>query len=728
MSVAPALSFVLPVWLLLQWAVLGMTDANAQPVADPGQPAAEVSIAADGVQLAPVDGDGFVAAHFEPVAAPTVRFAPAAGAWDWRAASAFKVHLQNAMAWPVTVRVTVRDAGGAALQTELGLPPGPPQTVAVPLAPVSPRAYGLLAAPTMPWVRTDPAGGAERMFVATDVRGALDPAKVASVSFEIPAPAAPQVLRIGKLFTEPRESGRDDLRDAYSGLIDSFGQSTRGDWPQKVTSLAALKAAGAEEDRLLARQVPPAGDEGPRRLATGFFRVERLPAAPGGERWWLIDPDGRRFFSIGVNAVRSRGDDTIIEGREFMFVDLPPQRDDPRFAQVREPILPADSGAARGRAFTRGRSLDFYRLNLWRRDGDAFESRWRARTRQRLQAWSFNTVGNWSEEALVRDAQLPFVKPIEVAGEFATISDGLDYWGRAPDPFDQRFTQAVRQAVEAGTRELRTERRLIGYFVDNEVAWGDGGSDDWRRRYALAIGTLRQDAAASPAKRAFIDLLKRRHIDVRRLSALWGVRLTSWAALGVPLEPPKPSAERPAIAEDYSAFLALHADTYFGTIQHELKRVDPNHLYLGTRFAMRTPEAVAACARWCDIVSFNLYLPTLAAGFDAQAFRKLGRPALLTEFHFGATDRGPFGGGVIAVPRSSERGRAYRAMLDSVVDNPDFVGAHWFQYVDEPASGRWLDGENMHIGLVSITDAPWNDFVGDVAQANRAALKRLMQQ
>lgn len=726
MSVPASASFLL-LMLLLQWTVPGFTSANAQPVADPGQPAADVAIAADGVQLAPVDGDGFVAARFEPVAAPTVRFAPASGAWDWRAASAFKVHLQNAMAWAVTVRVTLRDADGAALHTELGLPPGPPQTVAVPLAPASPRAYGLLAAPTMPWVRTDPAGGAERMFVATDVRGALDPAKVASVSFEIPAPAAPQVLRIGKLFTEPRESGRDDLRDAYSGLIDTFGQSTRGDWPQKVPSLAALKAAGAEEDRLLARQVPPAGDEGPRRLATGFFRVERLPAARGGERWWLIDPDGRRFFSIGVNAVRSRGDDTIIEGREFMFVDLPPQRDDPRFAQVREPILPADSGAARGRGFARGRSLDFYRLNLWRRDGDAFETRWRARTRQRLQAWSFNTVGNWSEEAFVREAQLPFVKPIEVAGEFATISDGVDHWGRSPDPFDPRFTRAVQQAVEAGTRGLRTERRLIGYFVDNEVAWGDGGSDDWTRRYALAIGTLRQDAARSPAKRAFIDLLKRRHIDVRRLSALWGVRLTSWAALSVPLEPPKPSAERPAIAEDYSAFLALHADTYFGTIQHELKRVDANHLYLGTRFAMRTPEAVAACARWCDVVSFNLYLPSLAAGFDAQAFRKLGRPALLTEFHFGATDRGPFAGGVIAVPRSAERGRAYRAMLDSVVDNPDFVGAHWFQYVDEPASGRWLDGENMHIGLVSITDAPWNDFVGEVTQANRAAWKRLMQ-
>jgi hypothetical protein len=34
------------------------------------------------------------------------------------------------------------------------------------------------------------------------------------------------------------------------------------------------------------------------------------------------------------------------------------------------------------------------------------------------------------------------------------------------------------------------------------------------------------------------------------------------------------------------------------------------------------------------------------------------------------------------------------------------VGAHWFQYLDQPASGRLLDGENGHLGLVAITDVP----------------------
>ena len=34
--------------------------------------------------------------------------------------------------------------------------------------------------------------------------------------------------------------------------------------------------------------------------------------------------------------------------------------------------------------------------------------------------------------------------------------------------------------------------------------------------------------------------------------------------------------------------------------------------------------------------------------------------------------------------RESGRGPAHARYLRAVADNPDFVGAHWFQYIDEP--------------------------------------------
>ena len=67
-------------------------------------------------------------------------------------------------------------------------------------------------------------------------------------------------------------------------------------------------------------------------------------------------------------------------------------------------------------------------------------------------------------------------------------------------------------------------------------------------------------------------------------------------------------------------------------------RHDPGHLYLGSRFAWRTSEAVEACARWCDVVSFNLYQRSIVNDREEWArFHGLGKPALIGEFHFGST-------------------------------------------------------------------------------------------
>ena len=136
---------------------------------------------------------------------------------------------------------------------------------------------------------------------------------------------------------------------------------------------------------------------------------------------------------------------------------------------------------------------------------------------------------------------------------------------------------------------------------------------------------------------------------------------------------------------------------------------------------------MASCAKWCDVISFNLYIPSLKEGFEAEDFARTDKPALLTEFHFGSSDRGPFWPGVMVVNTEAERGPAYRKMLESVLANRQFVGAHWFQYLDQPVTGRWLDGENGHLGLVGMTDVPWQDFVLSVEKTNREMQAQLRQ-
>src|SRR5216684_618398 len=75
--------------------------------------------------------------------------------------------------------------------------------------------------------------------------------------------------------------------------------------------------------------------------------------------------------------------------------------------------------------------------------------------------------------------------------------------------------------------------------------------------------------------------------------------------------------------------------------------------------------------------------------------------------------------------RESERGPAFARYLRAVADNPDFVGAHWFQYIDEPLTGRTLDGENAHIGFVTVADLPYQDLVAAARNAHLAVLDQL---
>jgi len=175
-----------------------------------------------------------------------------------------------------------------------------------------------------------------------------------------------------------------------------------------------------------------------------------------------------------------------------------------------------------------------------------------------------------------------------------------------------------------------------------------------------------------------------------------------------------------------AAFSRRFADAYFRTVAEALHRHDPDHLYLGSRFYSQTSEAVEACARWCDVVSFNRYVRSIADDPDEWArFHRLGKPALIGEFHFGSVDRGVFWDGLVGVGRESERGPAYARYLRSVADNPDFVGAHWFQYSDQPLTGRTLDGESAHVGFVTVADLTYQDFAVAAREANLAVLDRL---
>lgn len=674
---------------------------------------------------------------FNPVARPTLRLTPQTGAWDWSQSGMMSLRLQSAMNWAVTVYVQIQSNNGQTLTSRVDLPAGPAQTLLVPLVATSPLSQGMKAGPPMPMTVDG-----QRILLASS-SGELDRSQVVSVSLWMDQPKAAQSLLLERFGVQ---DGDAVTRAVYGNLVDAYGQSTRSKWPEKISSDEQLKSAAAKEQQQLKTWLAErekssldkfgGWNKGPAFKASGFFRTEKRDG-----RWYLVTPEGHPFYSLGVNTVSPQVNQTYVAGREWMFESLP-KPDEPLASHFGEGDNRGGNGADQGRGYGNGRWYDFYGANLQRLYGEPCaaqaqaeppaapckatvdQQKWATHTLDRLQAWGFNTVGNWSADSLADAERMPYTLPLSIVGDYTSISTGSDWWGGMPDPFDPRFAMATERAVAIAARDHRDDPWLIGYYADNELAWA-GPGDDPQSRYALAYGTLKMTTDV-PAKRAFLKQLRDKYRNQAGLSKAWGIDLPAWELMEDPgFVPPMPNPQHPEIENDFKYFQKVFADTYFKTISDSLKWHAPNQLLLGGRFATSTPEAVASCAQYCDVLSFNLYTLKPQDGYDFAALRALDKPVLITEFNFGSSDRGPFWGGVTQLAKEEDRGPAYANFLKQALSEPSIVGVHWFQYLDQPVTGRLLDGENGHFGLVGITDLPYQGFVEAVRKSNLQAVDQL---
>jgi hypothetical protein len=187
--------------------------------------------------------------------------------------------------------------------------------------------------------------------------------------------------------------------------------------------------------------------------------------------------------------------------------------------------------------------------------------------------------------------------------------------------------------------------------------------------------------------------LKARYADVEKLNAAWGTPHRSWEQLGASRTAPDKARAR----ADLTAFYARTASLYFKTVRDAIREYAPKQLYLGCRFAWE----------FCDVVSYNRYERSISD------FRYPGpdKPLLIGEFHFGALDRGMAHAGLVPVPNQAARADAYHDYVLGAVRHPQFVGVHWFQWQDEPFTGRVWDEENYQIGFVDVADTPYPEAV-----------------
>ncbi|MBN1505371.1 MAG: hypothetical protein JW955_00920 [Sedimentisphaerales bacterium] len=617
---------------------------------------------------------------------PGVTLKAPQGRWDLSAYEYISLDAANRGSSKVTVHCRVDNPGADGtnhcVTDQVSVDPGTSGTLKVRIFPV-------------PW-RLDEPLELVAMRANPVHQGKIDTANVTQLVIFVSQPKEDYVFEIDDV----RAGGQVQVVDASTFLpfIDDLGQSAHRDWPGKTHSVEELVAHGkAEEMDLQAHPRPQSWDKyggwigGPKLRGTGFFRVEKYRG-----KWWLIDPTGRLFWSHGIDCVRG-GNSTPITGRERYFRNLPAQ--DSPFARFYATANWAPVGYYKDHLPYR--TYDLGRANLLRKYGEDFEEAFADVTHRRFESWGINTIANWSDEQIYLMRRTPYVGTISFEAKKLEGSEG--YWGKFYDVFDPSFEARLRERLEREKGQIADDPWCIGYFVHNELSWGDDIS--------LAVATL-VSPPDQTAKRVFVNDLKAKYDAIEELNAVWGTHHESWDALLRSQQAPDKTRAR----EDLEAFYTKTAETYFGTIRRELKKVAPSQLYMGCRFAWVSDRAARAAIKFCDVISYNRYNYSVE---DLRLPDGADLPVIIGEFHFGALDRGMFHTGLRSTDNQQDRADKYAAYVRGALRNRHIIGTHWFQYQDQPTTGRG-DGENYQIGFIDICDRPYPEIVQAAREIGRS--------
>jgi hypothetical protein len=615
--------------------------------------------------------------------------------WDLSSYQRVEVHLTNTSSTDATFCCRVdnpgTDGSSRSLTGSIALKPGESGTLQVPL----PRRRSTGAAPKsfLFGMRGYPAEFGSEVIDPRDAEKAnIDPATINAMVIFVARPTREGSFEITSISAFGRTPVTLLPDSSLFPLIDTFGQYIDRDWPGKTHSLKELHGFAAGEQADLQKHPGPADwdayggwNSGPTLEKTGFFRVQKYQG-----KWWLVDPDGKLFFSQGMDCVNERGD-TAVEEREQWFADFP--GDHPDFREFNGYSLAQMSYYA-GR---RVRTFSFDQANLKRRFGDNWQAASTQLAVKRLRSWGLNTIGNWSDPRVFQARKTPYVVTLS-SGRNRMIEGSSGYWGKFVDPFDPAFPAQLARGIRVQGRGNIGDPWCIGFFVGNELSWANSGDDST----SLSLATL-ASPADQPCKQVFVDDLKKKYQEIEKLNQSWGSSYASWDALLQSRAEP----EKRAAGADLAAFYTRIAERYFSAVHDAIKAAAPHQLYLGCRFASNSPRTRAAAVKYCDVVSFNLYTTSVAAFTLLEA----DVPVLIGEFHFGALDRGMFHPGLVPTANQEARAAAYRNYVTGALKNPSIVGCHWFKYQDEPTIGRIFDGENYQIGFVDVVNNPYPETI-----------------
>ena len=360
--------------------------------------------------------------------------------------------------------------------------------------------------------------------------------------------------------------------------------------PRATRTLATLQGFNASAET---PELSKYGGRLDRRIdeGTGYFRTEKIDG-----RWWLVDPDGYLFYSAAKVTVRPEDSD---EGHQKLIEEY---------------------GSKQG---------------------------WADAQRKYYKDLGFNSLGGWSLlfrpqqadgsfsgalnlEAVDGGDSMP-IGSIVVYGvgiRYAKTIDGAKpggvetFKGSVPPVFNPDFEEKCNEIIKEYVTPWRDNPNIIGWWSDNEID-----------EYMVMLD----------------DALKLDPNDP--LYTYTYVTAWEWLRQRTGKDNPTVYDITNELREDFRQFVY---DRYYKVMSEAFHKYAPNHLYLGTRHYEFSTDSIGtfkAAARYCDVISYNLYKHWTPDIVDKWA-EYVDKPILITEWY--ANPDRVAGAFCVKTPRTAE--------------------------------------------------------------------------
>lgn len=324
---------------------------------------------------------------------------------------------------------------------------------------------------------------------------------------------------------------------------------------------------------------------------------------------------------------------------------------------------------------------------------------WAQGTKSLLQDLGFNALGAWSDNESFLGLKSQQQKPFS----YTIIKGFMSDYGKKrggtyqlpghtgyPDNTIFVFDPAFETFCDDYAKQLavnKNDKNLFGYFSDNEMPF---------QRLSLDRYLAKRDTT-DPGYIAAWKWLRDKNMTVNDITD-----------------------------KERNEFLGVMAERYYSVVSKAIKKYDPNHLYLGSRFhsyEKKVPEVFRAVGKYVDVIAVNYYREWTPLQEDVTNWEAWsGKPFIITEWYTKGEDSGMpnYSGAGWIVHTQKDRGLFYQNFTLALLESKNCVGFHWFKYQDNDPSNLKTDPSNRDAnkGIVTLGYDAYKDLTDKMQELN----------